>query len=86
MAKRNARCAAGSPSIRRSDASHLASQAITVLADNACHVLDRALDMPARRLVRLARVPGGVQGDDPIEPVCFAQPEFEALPAVNQFG
>jgi hypothetical protein len=27
--------------------------------------------MTARRLARLTRIPGGVQGDDPIEPVCF---------------
>ena len=59
---------------------------ITVRADRACHVLNRALNMFACHVARLAGVPRGVQGDDPIEPVCLAQPEFETLPAFNQFG
>ena len=57
---------------------------ITVLTDLGCHSLDRALGMLACRLVRLADVLGGMQGDDPIEPVGVAQSEFEALPALNE--
>ena len=45
--------------------------ASAVFGDHACHVLNRPLGMTARRLARLTRIPGGVQGDDPIEPVCF---------------
>ncbi len=57
-----------------------------MLADDAFHVLDRALGVLASCLARIARVSGGLQGNDPIEPVCFAKLQFEALPAVNQFG
>jgi hypothetical protein len=58
---------------------------ISMRADHAGHVLDRALDMGARRFARFPRVLGGVQGDDAIEPVRFALPEFKALPAMNNF-
>jgi hypothetical protein len=43
-----------------------------VLGDHPRHVVDRSLDMLARRLTRLARVPRSVQGDDSIKPVFFA--------------
>src|SRR6516225_2508724 len=52
--------------------------AITMLGDDAIHVLDCALDLPARHFARLVHVPGGVYGDHPVQPVCFAQPDFEA--------
>ena len=59
---------------------------ITVLPDHACHVLDRALGVPASLVVRLGRIPRGMQGDDPIEPICFAHREFDVMPTVNQFN
>src|SRR6516164_4835746 len=59
---------------------------ITMLSDDIIHILDCALDLPARHFARLARVPGGVHGDHPIEPVCFAQSDFEAWLANNLLG
>src|SRR5262245_1427693 len=56
---------------------------ITMIGDDAVHVLDCALDLPARHFAWLARVPRGVDGDHPVQPVRFAQPDFKAWLANN---
>ena len=78
MAKRSARWAAGSPSIRMSEAFHLASQ-----ASRCCAAMHRSMSSIARSHVcapsRAARwYLLMCKGDDAVKPVCFSLSAIQA--------
>lgn len=56
-----------------------------MLADHACHVIDRTFNMTVRLLARRLRIPGGVHRYDLIEPTCLVRLESHTQIA-SSFG